>query len=57
MIYWAWLILAIFAGVVIGAFLIGMLAAARDEGAYRAGWVEGHREGFQDGLKEFGQAG
>jgi hypothetical protein len=36
-------------------FGFGLLSAGHDEIRYRNGFVEGHTEGFQDGMKELGR--
>lgn len=54
---WGWLILAFFLGTVAGMFMIALLAAGGHESAYRAGFEEGHTEGYQDGLKELQKVG
>jgi hypothetical protein len=45
-----WLFVGLFAG-------FGLLSAGHDEMRYRNGFVEGHTEGFQDGMKELGKVG
>jgi hypothetical protein len=40
---WGWLILAFFGGTIFGVFLTGLLAAGRDETAYRVGFIEGSK--------------
>jgi len=57
MIHWAWLILAVFVAAGFGMLLMVFLAAGATESSYRAGFQEGHDEGYQDGLKEFGKTG
>ena len=57
MISYGWLVLAFFVGTVAGVFLLGLLAAGATESAYRAGFSEGHAEGFSDGLKELQKVG
>jgi len=57
MISWLWLVLALFVGTGAGIFLIALLAGGRDEWDYRQGYVEGHKEGFVDGLNQFDKVG
>lgn len=61
MIHWAWLILALFVGVIFGFFLAAILSARRDESHYRQGFcegmAEGHAAGFKDGLAEWQKVG
>lgn len=61
MMHWGWLILAFFVGTVAGVFLVGLLAAGRDECCYRQGFcqglAEGHTAGFLDGIKELQRVG
>ena len=54
---WWWLVLAFFAGTFVGLFLVALLAAGRDEIAYRAGFHEGHTEGFRDGVAKWQKVG
>ena len=50
MIHWVWLFVALFAG-------FGLLSADHDGMCCRNRFVEGHTEGFQDGMKELGKVG
>jgi hypothetical protein len=54
---WLWITIAFFVGMFFGFWVIGLLAAGATESSYRAGFQEGHTEGFEDGLKEVGKVG
>jgi len=47
-----WLFVELFAG-----FGFGLLSAGHNEMCYRNGFVDGHTEGFRDGMKELGKVG
>jgi hypothetical protein len=54
MIHWAWLVAAVFGGVLVGVLLMGICAAAGIDGAYREGYERGlalgRRIGYDAGL-------
>ena len=51
MVSWFWIPLALFGGFVLGIIVLGVLSSSQEEGAYRAGFREGHWEGFVDGIR------
>lgn len=51
MIHWAWLIVAAFGGVTLGALMLGICAAAGIEGAYHDGYARGLDVGTRTGYE------
>lgn len=51
MIHWAWLIAAAFGGVMAGALMLGICAAAGIEGAYHDGYARGLDVGTRTGYE------
>jgi hypothetical protein len=57
MISWPWVLVVAFGGFILGVIGIAVLSAGRDDHFYRAGFLEGHREGFENGIKSIGGVG
>lgn len=51
MIHWAWLIVAAFGGVTLGALMLGICAAAGNLGAYNEGYARGLDVGTRTGYE------
>lgn len=52
MVHWAWTLGTLFGGVIIGFFIMCLLAAGASEHSWRCGYNEGMEEGFQAGLNK-----
>ena len=55
MVSWFWILLALSGGFLLGIIFLGVLSSNREEDAYRAGFREGHWEGFVDGIRDQGK--
>jgi hypothetical protein len=52
MVHWAWAVLVLFIGGILGSLTICLLAAGALEHSWRCGYDEGREDGFQAGLNK-----